>query len=267
VQQRRSAGRVYAPLLTSIALRSDIRAMSSDVLTAKITSAPAPPKLPVHPPATEPSASSSNAAAGAPPDKKPPNQMTKAERRELQEKQRAAKAAAKADGADKPAKGPAKKEASGRGAGGSGVGSGARGGQDTARERTASGAQAAPRASTGAASTSAGAGGDDGAARSRGLRIFAHFALQRPQAHVARGDVHPTIVRLGLLFAGFRICGANARCIATLGAFKEVRAPRPFLLVFLGRSSRLILFYFPSALYLRLFSLFSYLSPVRWIAR
>lgn len=58
--------------------------------------------------------------------------------------------------------------------------------------------------------------------RSRGLRIFSHFALQKPVVHVAKGNVHPAIVHLGLMFAEFRICGANARCIATLSVFRRV---------------------------------------------
>ncbi|KII95883.1 hypothetical protein PLICRDRAFT_98953 [Plicaturopsis crispa FD-325 SS-3] len=60
---------------------------------------------------------------------------------------------------------------------------------------------------------------DNGA---RGLRIFAHFGLPKSSAHVIKGDIHPAIVRLGLQFSSFRITGANARCIATLTAFKTV---------------------------------------------
>jgi len=41
-------------------------------------------------------------------------------------------------------------------------------------------------------------------------------------SHVGKGDIHPAIVRLGLQFAEFKISGANARCIATLTAFKTV---------------------------------------------
>lgn len=56
----------------------------------------------------------------------------------------------------------------------------------------------------------------------RGLRIFSHFGLPKPVS-VAKGDIHPTILRLALQFSDFKISGANARCIATLTAFKTVR--------------------------------------------
>jgi translation initiation factor eIF-2B subunit delta len=54
------------------------------------------------------------------------------------------------------------------------------------------------------------------------LRIFSHFGLPKPVSHVGKGDIHPAIVRLGLQFSTFKISGANARCIATLTAFKTV---------------------------------------------
>ena len=55
---------------------------------------------------------------------------------------------------------------------------------------------------------------------SHGLRIFSHFGQPKPTAQV-KGDIHPAIIRLGLMFSEFKICGANARCIATLTAFKQ----------------------------------------------
>ncbi|KAJ3806919.1 translation initiation factor eIF2B delta subunit [Lentinula aff. lateritia] len=70
-----------------------------------------------------------------------------------------------------------------------------------------------------------GAGGTDGSSdspKSRGLRIFSHFGLPKTPGHQIKGDIHPTIVKLGLQFSEFKICGANARCIATLTAFKTV---------------------------------------------
>jgi translation initiation factor eIF-2B subunit delta len=175
-----------------------------------------PPKLPVHPPTPngEPSSSSSAAPGSGP---KPQKQMTKAERRELQERQRAAKAAAKAEGGAEKGKGGQKKEA----ASGSGGGNTRRDG-------------GAGRAAATGGRTSVGGGEGRTRERSgtvvsiedtpvtRGLKIFSHFALQRPQSHTVKGDVHPAVVRLGLMFANFGICGANARCIATLSAFKEV---------------------------------------------
>jgi translation initiation factor eIF-2B subunit delta len=58
----------------------------------------------------------------------------------------------------------------------------------------------------------------------RGLRIFAHFGLPKAVGHSIKGDIHPTVLKLALQFSEFRICGANARCIATLTAFKTVRS-------------------------------------------
>ncbi|KAF9055050.1 IF-2B-domain-containing protein [Hymenopellis radicata] len=60
--------------------------------------------------------------------------------------------------------------------------------------------------------------------KSRGLRIFSHFGVPKQLGSGVKGvsDIHPAIIRLGLLFSEFKICGANARCIATLSAFKTV---------------------------------------------
>ncbi|KIL65432.1 hypothetical protein M378DRAFT_186486 [Amanita muscaria Koide BX008] len=64
---------------------------------------------------------------------------------------------------------------------------------------------------------------DDAQSRkSRGLMIFSHFSLPKQLGQGVKGDIHPAIVRLALLFSEFKICGANARCIATLTAFKTV---------------------------------------------
>lgn len=125
------------------------------------------------------------------------------QRRAIQEQQRAAKA----QGAAKPQGGAAPKP----------------------------GLKPGPAASTpkkaGAAGTSkpsrepkdiGGVAGDDSTGKSRGLRIFSHFGLPKSVSHVAKGDIHPAIVRLGLQFSEFKISGANARCIATLTAFKTV---------------------------------------------
>lgn len=61
---------------------------------------------------------------------------------------------------------------------------------------------------------------EDLARRVHGLRIFSHFGLTK--AVSGKGDIHPAIVRLALQFSEFKISGANARCIATLTAFKTV---------------------------------------------
>ncbi|TDL29153.1 IF-2B-domain-containing protein [Rickenella mellea] len=141
------------------------------------------------------------------PPRKQQKDLTKAERRALQEKQRAEKEAAKAAGPAKGAKGgkpaastssaPQKKQA---------------GGIESSK------AQSTPLKMPRDAGQPT---GHDQLSQSRGLRIFSHFGLQKPTSHV-KGDIHPVIVRLGLQFSSFKIVGANARCIATLTAFKSI---------------------------------------------
>lgn len=134
--------------------------------------------------------------------------MTKAERRELQEKQRAAKAALKQNqGATlNPPQTPKPK-------------------QQSASQKKQSGTD--PQKSSHAPSTSSKDasmhGTVDTTPRSRSLRIFSHFSPPKPVGLGVKGDIHPVILSLGLQFANFTICGANARCIATLTAFKTVR--------------------------------------------
>lgn len=57
----------------------------------------------------------------------------------------------------------------------------------------------------------------------RDLRIFSHFGARGHLGQKTKGEIHPSILRLGLLFAEYKITGANARCIAALTAFKTVR--------------------------------------------
>jgi translation initiation factor eIF-2B subunit delta len=140
--------------------------------------------------------------------------MTKAERRELQEKQRAAKAAAKAQGGTTGSAGGSAKPKAGTG--------GAGGSQSQVKK-----AEPAKQPIGGGVSMSRGAdqsGGQQGddAGGKRGPRIFTHFGLPKPIGHTLKGDIHPAVVRLGISFSEFKICGANARCIATLTAFKNV---------------------------------------------
>ena len=129
--------------------------------------------------------------------------MTKAERRELQERQRAAKAAAKAPGQPSTSSPATKKPFK-------------------AAETTPRTAPATPGGKakdTGRATV----GAHEGAgANERGLRIFSHFGNPKTVSAV-KGDIHPAILRLALQFSEFKITGANARCIATLTAFKTVR--------------------------------------------
>ncbi|KDN50914.1 hypothetical protein RSAG8_00543, partial [Rhizoctonia solani AG-8 WAC10335] len=63
----------------------------------------------------------------------------------------------------------------------------------------------------------------------RDLRIFSHFGArghlgQKIRLKGSSREIHPSIVRLGLLFAEYKITGANARCISALTAFKSVIA-------------------------------------------
>jgi translation initiation factor eIF-2B subunit delta len=150
---------------------------------------------------------------------RPQKQMSKAERRELQEKQRAAKVAKTATGSQ-PGGPPAKPPHSASPApASSNPRKGGRGTESPLQRRGSlaagpSGSSTKPTKDSRVATTEE--------AHSRGLRIFSHFALQKPVVHVAKGNVHPAIVHLGLMFAEFRICGANARCIATLSVFRRV---------------------------------------------
>jgi translation initiation factor eIF-2B subunit delta len=140
--------------------------------------------------------------------------MTKAERRELQEKQRAAKVAKPGAAAPSASSAPVKppptpaSAAPGRKSG------------STSRNSDAGLIKSSQVKDSGSVHT----GEEGGTGKSRGLRIFSHFGLpSRAVSHVVKGDIHPSIVRLGLQFSEFKISGANARCIATLTAFKTVR--------------------------------------------
>jgi translation initiation factor eIF-2B subunit delta len=146
-------------------------------------------------------------------------QMTKAERRELQERQRAAKAEKAAAGAT--------------------GGGGKQAQNQKPQQRPPTLKEMPTRKLSNAVPPTPGrlvrdgrdlAGqGDDTAGRARGLRIFQHFDRTKPTA--GKGDIHPAIVRLGLQFSEFKISGANARCIATLTAFKAVCVLHGYLML------------------------------------
>ncbi|KAF9475923.1 IF-2B-domain-containing protein [Pholiota conissans] len=159
-------------------------------------------------------------SAGPKPQGQPSQKtMTKAERRELQEKQRAAKAALK----QQPPQGQSKQQQGGN-AGASG--------QQKAKvpptpQKKSFGAEVSASKQHASASKDGGASGAaaeelTGKQLSHGLRIFSHFGQPKPVGHTIKGDIHPATIRLGLLFSEFKICGANARCIAMLTAFKQV---------------------------------------------
>ncbi|KAI0676954.1 eukaryotic translation initiation factor 2B delta subunit [Trametes maxima] len=169
------------------------------------------PILDVHPP--------NGPATGEPSSGQPKSQkaMTKAERRELQERQRAAKAAkAAANGVN--GKAPPKPKDQATPSGGSAKQKPGRASESQAKTPVPAATRAAEKAKAGqvAAATDAMA-----KSQARGLLIFSHFGLPKPVS-AAKGDIHPAIVRLALQFSTFKITGANARCIATLTAFKTV---------------------------------------------
>jgi translation initiation factor eIF-2B subunit delta len=133
--------------------------------------------------------------------------MSKAERRELQEKQRAAKLAQKQQPqtGDTPNKPKSKPNA-----------------QKRAAEHTeATQSSSASTLKSYSKDTPSAMDVETVTSKSRSLRIFSHFGLPKHGPGM-KGDIHPCIVRLALQFSEFRICGANARCIATLTAFKTV---------------------------------------------
>jgi translation initiation factor eIF-2B subunit delta len=168
-----------------------------------------------------------------PPGGKPSQKsMTKAERRELQEKQRAAKAALKQQQQPqqqgktpqstqaKPPQTPqpTKKETQ-QSKQPQQVGGAVKTKAPTTPRRKSFLAESQWKGA--AKDASAVAMEDPAILQSHGLRIFSHFGQPKPLAQV-KGDIHPSIVRLGLLFSEFKVAGANARCISTLTAFKQV---------------------------------------------
>src|ERR1043165_6097712 len=58
---------------------------------------------------------------------------------------------------------------------------------------------------------------------SKEVALFSHLEIAKgANTSLAPKDIHPAVIVIGLQFAEFKICGANARCIATLTAFKKV---------------------------------------------
>ena len=160
-------------------------------------------------PTKPPSTSTQGESSGLQPPK-PSQKTTKAERRELQERQRAAKTAKQA------------------------VASGSGTQKTPATPSPITQKKPPPRLSDAGVKSPAvkppketrdvvSNPPDDREEKSRGLRIFSHFGLTKQLSNVVKGNVHPSVIRLGLQFSEFKISGANARCIATLTAFKTVR--------------------------------------------
>ncbi|KAL1925469.1 uncharacterized protein VTP21DRAFT_352 [Calcarisporiella thermophila] len=127
--------------------------------------------------------------------KKSQKDMTKAERRALQEKQRAEKAARKAATAQQPV------------------------GQKSAaiKPPTKPGASSEQAKPTKAKTASVKQEDETE------VSLFSHLEIPKgPNTSNLAEDLHPAVVSLGLQFAQFKICGSNARCIATLTAFKKL---------------------------------------------
>lgn len=59
---------------------------------------------------------------------------------------------------------------------------------------------------------------------SKKVALFGHLYGQPRRTTIAGAgkDVHPTVLALGLQMSNYVICGSNARCVATLLAFKRV---------------------------------------------
>jgi translation initiation factor eIF-2B subunit delta len=157
---------------------------------------------------------------GPPRDLPKKEKMSKADRRELQEKQRAAKLA------------------KGKGKGGGGVG--APGGKPPSGKPSLGGAggKGTPRGAGGrGANTGRSAHGDAAPAKKLGMQrpivqkqvpLFSHLPQYEAEGSLSRNvgfsknEIHPAILKLGLKYEARLICGANARCVAMLIAFKEV---------------------------------------------
>ena len=158
------------------------------------------------------------AAPSPAPARAPKPVLSKADRRAQQEAQRAAKGQKPSGGSSKPAASPAPvTAAASRPTGGS----------------AASGSTSRPSAQPVTASASAsGAGANAAASTSQAAvptdifrRFFHHLdAGEGGRTGKQRQDaIHPAVARLALLYAEYRIVGANARCIALVETFKEVR--------------------------------------------
>ncbi|KAG9300102.1 hypothetical protein G9A89_000842 [Geosiphon pyriformis] len=58
---------------------------------------------------------------------------------------------------------------------------------------------------------------------SKEVALFSHLETPKgANTALAPKEIHPAVLVLGLQFAQYKICGANARCIATLAAFKKL---------------------------------------------
>ncbi|KIY73783.1 eukaryotic translation initiation factor 2B delta subunit [Cylindrobasidium torrendii FP15055 ss-10] len=159
----------------------------------------------------QPTPGPSDAQAAPQPSQPSQKSMSKAERRDLQERQRAAKLAQKQQlgGPSQPSLNKGKQPPT------------------TPKKPQSQDAPTRPKEGTvtpAKAQAAVALEDSSNGQKSRGLRIFSHFGVPKALGTGVKGEseIHPAILRLGLLFSQFKICGANARCIASLSAFKTV---------------------------------------------
>ncbi|GJJ07688.1 hypothetical protein Clacol_001893 [Clathrus columnatus] len=157
----------------------------------------------------------------APPNIPPPKPvLTKAERRAKQEKDREAKAAAKGNAATNSKPGAAGTKSTSKTSNSNTAVAGPS--QISKSTKTPEVTEAAPVKDAVLAAVQS-QSVPELRDETRGLRIFSHFGLPKQSGSSnLKGPLHPAIFRLALQFSDFQIVGANARCIATLNAFKTV---------------------------------------------
>lgn len=147
------------------------------------------------------------------PARKSNKEMTRAERRKLQEQQRAEKAAARAGSnvtasSKKPVQGSATISTGGGGGGG-----------PTSETSVTS----SVHAESGGTVRSVEPKQKDISDNSKQVALFSHLEIPKgANTSTAPKEIHPAVLVLGLHLAEFKICGANARCIATLTALQKV---------------------------------------------
>ncbi|CAM9989821.1 unnamed protein product [Ectocarpus sp. 12 AP-2014] len=130
---------------------------------------------------------------------KPKPKLTKAERREIQERQRAAKASARTGE---------------QAAGAAGLSGGKHG-------QASSLSPSLPRSGHASAGQKQ-AGGQQGALANN-VHMFSHLEQNRGVLPLtSKGDIHPAILALGRKYSSGEVTGATARAVAMLMAFKQV---------------------------------------------
>lgn len=168
------------------------------------------------PASAEAGGSSSPSQAGGKGPQKPsaPSQksMTKAERRELQEKQKAEKAARLQAGLPASGKKAAQVLAQ--------PNSGFSPNPTKSLASSFPGVEAEKAIAAAAESTSQTKKREK---LTKEIGLFAHLDPPKfANTASAHKDLHPAVVNVGLQMAQFKICGANARCVATMSAFRKV---------------------------------------------